>query len=104
MKKIFSAAVASVLALSGVLALTGCQSAPSSVNEKASEILSMELPVDVSPQGVLLAAVLLSTSDIEGALAEGLVTPAEVDFAQQAIDDGLIDQWRQRAEQALTGK
>jgi hypothetical protein len=61
----------------------------------------MQLPADVSAPGVVLAALLLTTSDIEAALAEGLVTPAEVTLAQAAIDDGLLDHWRQRAEQEI---
>lgn len=68
---------------------------------ESSDIMSMELPTDVSAQGVVLAAVLLSTSDIELALTEGLVTPAEVDLAQAALDDGTLQQWQQRAEREL---
>lgn len=87
------------------LTVSGC-AATTTPSEKSHsvDIRTMELPADVSAQGVLLAAVLLSTADIEGALAEGLVTPAEVDFAQQAIDDRMLDHWRERAEAELSGK
>lgn len=89
------------LVASCVFGLVSCQAANDEGTPQQAEILTMKLPSDVSAKGVLLAAVLLSTSDIEAALAEGLVTPAEVDLAQAAIDDGLLDQWRQRAEQDL---
>ncbi|WP_157156743.1 hypothetical protein [Diaminobutyricimonas sp. LJ205] len=47
---------------------------------------------------MLLAAVLLSTADIESAVAEGLVTPDEVDEARRAIEDDSLDAWRALAE------
>lgn len=98
--------VVAALALAAlpIASLSAC--APESKAEKSasSDILTMKLPSDVSAKGVVLAAVLLSTADIEGALAEGLVTPAEVDFAQQAIDDGMLNHWRERAETEITGK
>ena len=61
-------------------------------------IVSGELPENVTAKNVLVAAILLSTSDIDGAVAEGLVTPAEVDAAAEAIKNGTLDLWRQRAE------
>jgi hypothetical protein len=73
--------------------LTGC-AAPSA----EWSIVSGDLPEDVTAKNVLVAAILLSTSDIDGAVAEGLVTPAEVDAAAAAIKDGTLDLWRQRAE------
>lgn len=85
-------------------ALSACQADRKATASADSTISTMTLPADVSARGVLLAAVLLSTSDIEGALAEGLVTPAEVDLAQAAIDDGMLDQWRQRAERDLNSQ
>ncbi|MBB5632957.1 hypothetical protein BKA04_001180 [Cryobacterium mesophilum] len=91
-------AVAVALALlSGVLigvGVTGCTPVPAS----ESAILSGPLPADVSAQNVVLAAILLRTSDIDAAVADGLVTPAEVDAAKLAIEQGTVDLWRQRAE------
>lgn len=84
--------------------LTACQSEASSSQSSSSTILTMELPPEVSAKGVVLAAVLLSTSDIEAALAEGLVTPTELEYAQSAIDDGTLDEWKQRAEKELSGE
>lgn len=74
--------------------MTGCTPASSA----ESSILSGDLPANVTAKNVLVAAVLLSTSDIDGAVAEGLVTPAEVDAAAAAIKNGTLDLWRQRAE------
>lgn len=71
---------------------------PAVTPSASSDILNMKLPSDVSAKGVLLAAVLLSTADINSAVENGLVTPAEVATAQQAIVDGTLDFWRQRAE------
>lgn len=66
-----------------------------------SSILDQDLPDGLSAQGVVLAAILLSTADISAAVAEGLVTPAEIDAATRAIEDGSLDFWRQRAEADL---
>ncbi|MEM9036506.1 MAG: hypothetical protein AAGD18_18055 [Actinomycetota bacterium] len=50
----------------------------------------LELPDGVGSDGVLVAAVVLATGDIEAALDAGLVTPAEVEAAVQAIQDGSL--------------
>ncbi len=101
-----SATIAAALsvALLGAAVLTACQGQVPSSESSASTILTMELPPEVSAKGVVLAAVLLSTSDIEAALAEGLVTPTELEYAQSAIDDGTLAEWKQRAEKELSGK
>lgn len=94
-----------VFSCAAVIALSVSSCAPAAqpaVTPSAThDILSRKLPLDVSAKGVLLAAVLLSTADISSAVESGLVTPAEVAIAQQAIDDGTLDFWRQRAEQDL---
>jgi hypothetical protein len=81
--------------------LAGC--ALSVPNESMSvidgnDILTADLGADVSARGVVLSAVLLVAGDIEKGLAQGLVTPAEVDEARLAIESGTLDMWRQRAE------
>jgi hypothetical protein len=63
-----------------------------------NDILTVDLGADVSARGVVLAAVLLVAGDIEKGLADGVVTPSEVDEARLAIDSGTLDMWRQRAE------
>jgi len=65
---------------------------------EGNDILTANLGTDVSAQGVVLAAVLLVAGDIDKGLAQGVVTPAEVDEARLAIDSGTLDMWRQRAE------
>lgn len=53
---------------------------------------------DANPTRVLLAAVILTSGDIEKAIIEGLVTSTDVDAAVAAIKDGTLDAWRERAE------
>lgn len=77
-------------------ALSGCSSATES-----AEGIVVTAPDDVTAQGVVLAAVLLSTADITAVVAEGLVTPAEVDAARAAIADGTLGEWRERAAAEL---
>lgn len=90
--------VGAIVILAG--ALSGCapEAKPVVTPSATHDILTRELPSDVSAKGVILAAVLLSTADIQAAIESGLVTPAEVATAKQALDDGTLDIWRQRAE------
>lgn len=49
---------------------------------------------DVRPDGVVLAALLLAGGgDVEAAVADALVTPAEVDAAAAALADGTLAAW-----------
>ncbi|MFM8858190.1 MAG: hypothetical protein ACKOI2_13530 [Actinomycetota bacterium] len=57
-----------------------------------------ELPEDVTAAGVVLAATLIATGNIDDAVASGLVSPAEVDEARAAIENGTLDRWVQLAE------
>ena len=41
---------------------------------------------------VLLAVVVLVAGDVDAALAEGIVTPAELDRADRAIVEGRVDE------------
>jgi len=75
--------------------LAGCASEPAEPEPESV----VKAPDALTAEGVVLAAVLLSTADITAAVAEGLVTPAEVDAARAAIEDGTLDEWRQKAEQ-----
>lgn len=80
--------------------LAGCsfeQSQPGSADATAQ--LAARVSDTVTAKGVLLAAVLLSTADIESAVAEGLVTPDEIDEAKHAIEHDTLDAWRELAEQ-----
>lgn len=52
----------------------------------------------VEPDKVILASVLLAVGDVDTALAEGLVTADEVDSAVEALADGTLGEWVDRAE------
>lgn len=90
---------ASFLVVACLLGFTGCASSDTPpAAEPSSPILTMELPPDVSATGVVSAAVLLGTADIERAVSEGLVTPAEVAEAEKALAEGTLRYWVERAE------
>lgn len=63
-----------------------------------NDILTADLGTDVTARGVVLAAVLLVAGDIDKAMGQGTVTQAEVDAAREAMADGTLDMWRQRAD------
>lgn len=52
---------------------------------------------------VLLAIVVLTTGSVDAAVGEGLVTPAEIDIAEQALADGDVSAWLARADLTLSG-
>ena len=92
-------ALASILLVTTLL--SGCAAAQTPAPEVSlgdSPILTKQLSDSVTAFGVVLAAVLITSGDVEKALAEGLVTPEEIQEAQKAIQDGQVDLWRQRAE------
>lgn len=93
-----------VLGLSVSIAGCASRATPAVTPSSSSAILTMTLPTDVSAKGVVLAVVLLSTADIQASIELGLVTPAEVATARQAITDKTVDLWRQRAEADLKKK
>lgn len=94
------ASLAAALALATAVSLAACAGAMDAA-PSSHAILTSDLPSDVTARGVLLAAVLLSEGDVERAVADGLVMPAEVDEAIRAIDRGELDVWAQRAESEL---
>ena len=103
MKTLFQNTIAACLVVPIAVGVSACApvAKPAVTPSATSDILTRQLPSDVSAKGVILAAVLLSTADISSAIESGLVTPAEVATAKQAIDDGTLDFWRQRAEADL---
>ena len=96
------ASLAATAALLISFAIPGCSAAPGAA-PAPHPTLTRELPSDLSARGVLLAAVLLSEGDVERAVADGLVTPAEGDEAIRAIEGGALDVWAERAERELAG-
>jgi hypothetical protein len=96
-------AVALVVTLAAA-ALSGCSSSMASsttASADAGNVLTMPLPTDVTASGVIAAAVILRAGSIEEAVANGTVTPAEVDLARQAVADGTLKLWAQRAQADL---
>ena len=100
---ISSALIASIM-------LSGCQPADTAQTSSTSEpsiagsdILTRELPTEITAYGVVLASLYIATGDVEEAIASGKVTPDEVYEAKQAIEDGVLDLWRQRAEAEIKG-
>ncbi len=94
------AAIAATLLIATV-SIAGCS--PSVPSETMSvipgnDILTADLSNDVTARGVVLAAVLLVAGDIDKAMTKGTVTQAEVDAAREAMADGTLDMWRQRAD------
>lgn len=71
-------------------------SADATVDESLPD--ATELPADVSAAGVVLAATLIAAGNIEDAVSSGLVTPAEVDEARAAIENGTLGEWVALAE------
>ena len=59
---------------------------------------AVELPSGSSARGVVVAALLLSSGDIERALLNGQVTPSEVKYATLALEEGTLNAWRELAE------
>jgi len=97
-------------ALMATLFLSGCQMTgtadtnPSAdLSAAASDVLNRDLPPEITAYGVVLAALYIATGDAEEGIASGRVTPSEVYEAKQAIADGTLDFWRQRAEDEIKG-
>ena len=94
-RTLLARSVAAVL-LAGV-AVTGLAACADPPSAAGREIMTQKLSSDVTAQGVVLAGVILQSGDIDKAVSVGLVTPAEVDTAKKAIDDGNMKYWAQRA-------
>jgi hypothetical protein len=61
-------------------------------------------PDDPDPVRVLLAVVVLTTGDVDAAVAEGLVTPEEVEVASTALAEvgtEALEEWVERARRVL---
>ncbi len=104
--------VLAALSVSGALLLSACSgddepttpisdsvAAPSTdAPADSSAPADSQLPDDVTASGVVLAATLIAAGNIDDAVASGLVTPAEVDEARAAIEEGTLDRWVALAE------
>ncbi len=61
------------------------------IPEVPDELVPVEGEVD--GEGVLIAAIVVATGDVEAALDQGVITPAEVEAAIGAIADGTLSEW-----------
>jgi hypothetical protein len=92
-----------------VLALWGCTGAtddgvtPEPAGDAAvpSDDAGATTADEQDPLRVLLAVMILTTGDVDAAVAEGVVTPAELDAADAVIASGDVGEWFARAELAL---
>lgn len=74
-------------------AVTDDAPAPSDDDMGMSDVMPDTMDGALDPVRVALATVLLDAGDIEAAVAEGLVDPAEVDAAERALTDGTVQDW-----------
>ena len=99
-----------IVSSAAILTMSGCVQAPieepvedidvpSEIVEEVVPEVALDIPEGVDPVRVVLAFVLMSTGDIESAVAEGLVTPDEVAIAVQSLEDGTVQEWIDRAEE-----
>lgn len=86
------------VALPALLLVPALASCSQNSNENIDSTTTTIFLSDANPARVLLAAVILTSGDIEKAIIEGLVTSVDVDAAVAAIKDGTLDAWRERAE------
>lgn len=91
-KKIALIALTSV----SIFALSSCASEPKT--EQTKETVTLETSTTVTAEGVLTAAVILSSGNIEDALAKGIVTPDEVVEAEKAIKTNTLNDWKIAAQ------
>lgn len=100
--------------LAGVLLVAGCTAADDRAgvtdgsgaaggDAATPEDVVTPFDGDVDPMRVLLAIVVLTTGSVDAAVAEGLVTPEELDIADSAIANGEVSAWLARADLTLNG-
>jgi hypothetical protein len=82
----------------GAIALGTLAACSLPTGTQSANILTDKLPDNVTADGVLLAAVILSSGDIQVAVEKSIVSPAEVNAARDSILANTLDLWRQRAE------
>ena len=97
MRKIVIGVLMAVGALAIATGTLAACSLPSGV--ESGNILTDQLPDNVTADGVLLAAVILSSGDIQAAVEKNIVSSAEVNEARDSILANTLELWRQRAEQ-----
>ena len=96
--------VAGLLTAAAVFLLSGCSTVvPDQTTHVigGNEVLTAKLADDLSAKGVVAASVIIVAGDIEKSVKAGIVTRAEADAAQKAINDGTLDLWRRRMQSDL---
>lgn len=88
------------LAMLPLLAVSGC-GGEDEISEDPGQDTELVLDGEAIPSRVILAAIVLATGDIDQAIIDGLVSPADVEAAVNAIENGTLDAWRQQAEADL---
>lgn len=91
------------LALVAVFALAACGDGGSSEDTLVtlpdeSTTTSVASDAAVDADNVLLAVALLEAGDVDAAIAAGVVNPDEVEAAAEAVSDGTLDVWVERAD------
>ena len=59
---------------------------------------TLSIPEGVSPEAVVLAALLIKNGDVAAAVEEGLISPEEVELARKAISENSLQAWIDVAE------
>lgn len=87
-----------VLAGLSLIALAACSdgTSDSGGTETTTAVSTTVADAALDPERVLLAASLIALGDIDRAVAQGLVTPDEVDAAADALENGTLGQWTGR--------
>lgn len=67
------------------------------------DVAAVVAPDDVAALRVVLAVVILTAGDVDAAVAEGVVTPEELDLASEAIDAGSVTALFEEARLAIEG-
>ena len=96
MRKIVTGVLVAIGATAIALGTLAACTLPTGV--ESANILTDKLPDNVTADGVLLAAVILSSGDIQAAVEKKIVSSAEVNAARDAILANTLELWRQRAE------
>jgi hypothetical protein len=69
----------------------------------APDQTAVVVPDDIAALRVLLAVVVLTAGDVDAAVAEGVVTPEELDLASEAIDTGSVSALFEQARLTIEG-
>lgn len=95
--------VALVLALWGCTGTTEDGASTGTAPDSAEAATEDGATSEPDPLRVLLAVMILTAGDVDAAVAEGVVTPAELDAADAVIASCDVGEWFARAQVTLEG-